>query len=147
MSNRTTHKIGDDQRKRDLARIHILSAELQLDRVQYENVLALVAGVDSSTALDTAGRRNVIAHLQAHVDRLNGVQPDPDRPANVYAKPQLRKIEAQLRAANRGWAYARSIANRLYGKTKIEFCDTRELSGVIAALAIDAERHCRGARR
>lgn len=134
----------DQTRKRDLARIHILKAELGLNREQYEAVLWSIGSVESSAQLDAHGRRRVIAHLQAHVDQARGVQADPDKPKNIEARPQLRKIAAQLHAAGRPWSYARSVCERLWGKRTIEFCDSRELSGIIVALEKDAGRHGRG---
>lgn len=136
----------DAQRGKDLARIHILKDKLNLDRDQYEAVLWTIGQVESSAKLDGHGRRRVIEHLQAHVDAAAGVQADPDKPKNLQARQQLRKIAAQLHAAGRRWAYAREIAKRLYDKPTIEFLDTRELSGVITALAQDAGRHGRRTR-
>ncbi len=136
----------DAQRKKDLARIHVLKAQLNLDREQYEAVLWSIGQVESSAMLDSHGRRRVIEHLQAHVDRAAGIKADPDKPNNLQARPQLRKIAAQLHAAGRRWAYARAIAQKLYNKPTIEFLDARELSGVIAALAQDAARHGRASR-
>lgn len=136
-----------DPRKRDLARIHILMAQLKLTREQYEAVLWTIGQVESSARLDAHGRRRVIEHLQAHVDAAAGVQADPDKPKNLQARPQLLKIAAQLHAANRRWAYAREVCDRLYGKKAIEFADGRELSGVIAALEADAKRHGRSQRK
>lgn len=134
-------------RKRELARIHILKAELKLDREQYENVLWTIGRKESSADLDEHGRRAVIAHLQTHV--ANGaraaLRADPERPHNLDARPQLGKIEAQLAAAGRRWNYARAIAERMHHK-RIEFCSSDELSALIAALAIDAKRHGRRAR-
>lgn len=136
----------DPKRKPELARIHILKSELGLDRDQYEAVLWTIAQVDSSAKLDGHGRRRVIEHLQAHVDAKRGIKADADKPTNLQARPQLRKIAAQLASAGRSWAYARAISERLYNKPTIEFCDTRELSGVIAALDKDAGRNGRARR-
>lgn len=167
-------KPAADQRRAELARIHILKGELKLDREQYEAVLWTIGQVDSSAKLDAHGRRAVIAHLQGrlrdgaasawvrekppgpapaptvpgtvspgHVDQARGVKQDPEKPHNLPARPQLRKIAAQLHAAKKPWAYAREICHKLYGKRTIEFADSRELAGVITALAKDATRHGR----
>jgi len=136
----------DAQRKADLARIHILKAQLKLTRDQYEAVLWTIGQVESSAKLDGHGRRRVIEHLQSHVDAASGVQADPDKPRNLQARPQLRKIAAQLHAAGRSWAYARSVLERLTGKATIEFADSRELSKLIAALELDAGRNGRSQR-
>jgi len=137
---------SEAQRKADLARIHILKAQLRLDREQYEAVLWTVGQVESSALLDGHGRRRVIEHLQAHVDAAAGIQADPDKPKNLQARPQLRKIAAQLHASKRNWAYGRGVLEQLYGKRTIEFADSRELAGVIAALEQDAQRHGRSQR-
>lgn len=136
-------KPAADQRRAELARIHILKGELKLDREQYEAVLWTIGQVDSSAKLDAHGRRAVIAHLQAHVDQARGVKQDPEKPHNLQARPQLRKIAAQLASSKKPWAYAREICHKLYGKRTIEFADSRELAGVITALAKDAVRHGR----
>lgn len=137
---------SEAQRKADLARIHILKAQLKLTREQYEAVLWTIGQVESSARLDGHGRRRVIEHLQAHVDAASGVKADPDKPRNLQARPQLRKIAAQLHAAQRGWCYARRLLERLTGKTTLEFADSRELSKVIAALELDAARNGRSPR-
>lgn len=137
---------ADAQRKADLARIHILKAQLKLSRDQYEAVLWTIGQVESSALLDAHGRKRVIEHLQSHVDAAAGIQADPDKPRNLQARPQLRKIAAQLHAAGRNWAYARSVLQRITGKATIEFADSRELSKVIAALELDAGRNGRSQR-
>lgn len=144
--SKTPNRTPDQERRDELARIHILKAELKLDRDQYEAMLWTIASVESSAKLDGHGRRRVIAHLQSHVDAASGIKADPDMPKNVQARPQLRKIAAQLRAAGRTWSYARGICERLFNKRTIEFADSRELAGVIAALEADAQRHGRSQR-
>ncbi len=129
-------------RSRELARIHILADELGLNRDAYEDVLWAVARVRSAANLDDAGRRAVVAHLQ----RLRGQRPRPEGvpPNSLSSRPLLKKIAAQLSDAGRPWAYANAIAERLAGKSRLEFCSDAELGKVVAALAIDQKRRKRG---
>lgn len=141
-------RTADAQRRADLARIHILKAELKLDRDQYEAVLWTVGQVESARDLDDAGRRALIQHLEArrqHAGRA-ALAADPQRPNNVDSRPQLGKIEAQLAAGGRTWAYALGMARKMYGKDRVEFASGEELAGIIAALHQDARRHGRQAR-
>lgn len=125
-------------RSRELARIHILAAELGLDRASYEAILWTVARVESAAALDEAGRRKVVAHLV----RLRGESPRPEgtAPRTLSERPLLRKIGAQLSDAGRSWAYAAALAGRITHKERLEFCSDAELGKIVAALAIDQKR-------
>lgn len=132
-------------RTRQLARIHVLAKELGLDRAAYEAVLWTVAGVQSAAELDDHGRRSVIQHLvsrlghHGHQRRVAGRQP-----SSTPQRPLLRKIAAQLKAADRPWEYALALARRLAGKDRLEFCTDAELGKIVAALDYDARRHGRG---
>jgi hypothetical protein len=58
-------KPAPDLRRRELARIHCLKAEVGLDDGTYRDMLWTVARVRSAADLDFAGRQRVIAHLEA----------------------------------------------------------------------------------
>lgn len=122
---------------RGLARIHCLAKELGLDRDQYEAVLWTVGRVHSSKELDAHGRKLVIDHLQSHVNaRTRRASLYPSRPhnADTEKRAELKKIEALLADADKPWAYALGIAERMYGKERLEFCSNAQLAGVISAL-------------
>lgn len=120
-------------RQRELARIHLLKKELGLDRDQYECVLFTVAKVESAAQLDAHGRQAVIRQLQS---RLPKRAPHRGKPGNSDSADRraLKKIEALLTDASLPWSYASSIARRMYGKLRLEFCSAEELAGVVAAL-------------
>lgn len=128
-------------RSRELARIHILAADLGLDRGAYEDMLWTVARVDSAGKLDAGGRRAVIVHLE----RLKGRRASPEgtAPNSLGERPLLQKIRAQLADAGRPWGYAAALAERLAGKERLEFCSDAELGKIVAALAIDQKRRSR----
>ncbi|MDE2468841.1 MAG: DUF1018 domain-containing protein [Bradyrhizobium sp.] len=130
--------MGSGARNRELARIHILAAELKLDRPTYEAVLWTLARVDSAGKLDEGGRRQVIAHLE----RLRGgrARVEGTPPRTLHERPLLKKIAAQLGDAERPWGYAAALAERLCGKERLEFCGDAELGKIVAALAIDQSR-------
>lgn len=75
--------IRAEQRKVDLARIHMLKAELRWDDDTYRDVMAAVCnGIRSAGELDIASRQRLLAHLQACKAK---VQPTPVR--QVQRKP------------------------------------------------------------
>ena len=120
-------------RHRQLARIHLLSKELQLERDQYEAVLFTVAGVESSKSLDEPGRIKVIRHLEERLPKGKRYRRRPHN-ADSPDRKQLKKIEALLTDASLPWEYAMGMARHMYSKDRLEFCSSNELTGIIAAL-------------
>lgn len=60
----TARRKQDDQdRKADLAKIHIAKKDLNLAEDEYRNILRTVGRKDSSKDLDYAGRRRVLDHF------------------------------------------------------------------------------------
>lgn len=53
------------RRRAELAKIHIGASQLLADEEAYRDMLEAIAGSRSAGALDAAGRRKVIEHLQA----------------------------------------------------------------------------------
>lgn len=141
--NATNHT--DDQRKRDLARIHVAKKKLGLDDDTYRDMLWTIGRVRSAAHLDSAGRRQVIVHLKSR-----GFKPStskarrknyPGRPHNCDEHPQLRKIEALLTDAKRPWAYADAMAKKMFAKDRLTFCNSQEWGKIISALEYDKRRH------
>ena len=138
-----TCRLHPDRRKADLARIHILKAELALDDATYRDTLFTLARVRSAKDLDASGRAAVVDHLQALVDKAKRRQEYPGRPHNIESGergPMLRKIEALLTDARRPWAYAQGMARRMFHVDQLEFCSPDQLHKLVAALVIDARR-------
>lgn len=127
-----------------LAKIHIAKAQLGLDDETYRAVLARVAGVRSAKDLN----KRQIGHVLAEFERL-GFKPKASskgRKAPMPAperEPLVGKIEALLAEAGRPWAYADAMAARMYKVERVEWCDTKQLQGLVAALVYDAKRHGR----
>lgn len=134
----------NDRRRRELARIHIAAHALGMDDGTYRDMLWTVARVRSAGDLDYAGRQTVLDHLKAlGFKARKRVGQHPGRPHSTEVRPQIAKIEALLAEAERPWAYAVSMARRMCGKARLEFCTPDELGKVIAALMYDAKRHGR----
>lgn len=129
-------------RNSELAKIHIAKKELDLDDDTYREILRAVGGVESSKDLSPLGRAKVLEYLKTK--GFTGKKAAyPGRPNTTDGRPQLKKIEALLAEAKRPWSYAVAIAEQMFKKKRLEWCDSNELSGVIAALIKDAERHGR----
>jgi phage gp16-like protein len=137
----------DDGRRRDLAFIHMAAKALGMDTLdkdpnsEYRCLLWTLARVRSSKDLDFAGRKRLRQHLEScGYQSKPGRKPFPGRPHNVDIHPQLRKIEALLADARRPWAYADGIAEKMFGKDKVAFCNSEEWQKIIAALVFDEQR-------
>jgi phage gp16-like protein len=136
---------AEESRRRDLSIIHLAKKDLQLTDDEYRDLMLGVTGKTSSAQLDWQGRHKLIEHFKKLGFKVKGTQ--ADRPApNVggHRQAQIGKIEALLADAGRPWAYADGLVKKLFASTskveRIEFCDSKHLGKVIAALAIDATR-------
>ena len=155
-----------DDRRADLARVHILAESLGMDTTdkhpasEYRSTLYAVGGPTakrdgeiSAAFLDHVGRRRVCAHL-AQLARARGIKqqappigkagrptPAPDR------APMVRKIRAMLYEAGRQDAYADGLAKKMFHVEMFEWCAPDQLRRVIAALCYDrGRRRAREAR-
>ncbi|MGQ0700398.1 MAG: phage protein GemA/Gp16 family protein [Panacagrimonas sp.] len=134
--------MNPDPRNRELARIHVLKAQLGLDDDQYRTMLHVVARVESSKDLDTHGRRQVIEHLEAHAKRAGVATPVRQKPADAKAR-QVAKIRALLINApggRRDDAYADAMAQRMFQVQRFTWCSSEQLHKIIGALAVDLRR-------
>ncbi len=129
-------------RNRELARIHMLKKDLGLDDDTYRAVLWSLARVESARDLDTHGRQQVIAHMQAKA-RKAGVARKPRQIAASGKAPQIAKIRALLINApggRRDDAYADAMAQHMFGVERFGWCDSGQLHKLIGALQIDLKR-------
>ncbi len=129
-----------------MAKIHFYKRELGLDDDAYRLMLRNIGGVDSAKDLDSAGATKVISHLMSVIGQRLLDNPTKGRPTNVAERGELAKIEALLSEGGKPWAYADAIAKRIYGVERVQFCDGKQLGGIIAALSRDASRHGRRTR-
>jgi hypothetical protein len=156
--------IAPDTRRRELAAIHILAAQLGMDtrdpnpESEYHAMLYAVGGAAarrdgeiSAAHLDFAGRRRVLDHLHALMRARGLKRPRRSAPAadrDYGRKPQVAadrqalvdKIEALLTAAARPWNYVRAMARRMFGVDQLEWATADQLRRLVAALEYDRRR-------
>jgi phage gp16-like protein len=140
-----------DQRRRDLAVIHMAVKQLGIDDDAYRDMLFAIARVRSARDLNHEGRQAVLAHLKKSGfrprGRGTGVEGQKSPRAgwewvNAAApdrQPMLWKIRRLLVNAGRDRAYVDGIIAQ-NGYPRLEFCDAGRLHALIAALNYDARR-------
>lgn len=132
-------KTEADQKRRDLAKIHIARKELAMDEDAYRLMLESVAGVTSSAKLSARGRAKVLHRL-----RQLGWKPKTSaRPRRrvTAQEPQDKKIRALwLDLAQMGVVRDRSeqalarYVKRQTGVEALDWLDGRQAEKVIEAL-------------
>ena len=70
-------------------------------------------------------------------------RPEESHFSDIDKGKMLKKIEALLAEASRPWAYVHGMAKRMAKIERIEWCTTRQMHNIIAALMKDAVRHGR----
>lgn len=128
--NATTEAI----RKRELAQIHIAKSDLGLDDDTYRALLMDVSGVDSAAKLTAKGRKDVLERFiskgWANKKHRSGKSPS----TAAWKAPLMSKIGALLADQGLPWSYANGIAKQMHKITKIDWCDEKQLRGIITAL-------------
>lgn len=129
------------RKRNDLAAIHVLKARAGMSDDEYRQMLLTVTGKRSAAELDDTERRRVFDYF----GRLGVKSNSRQRRDRVGQDRQrlLAKIDAQLAAAGRDRTYIAGMVKRVAKVDAIEFADTDGLQRLVAALAIDAERHGR----
>jgi hypothetical protein len=153
-----------DTRRRELAAIHILAAQLGMDTrdqnpdSEYHSMLYTVGGAAaerkgkrSAGHLDFVGRHRVLDHLHALLRARGLKRPRRSAPAagrDYGRKPQVPadrqalvdKLEALLADAARPWNYARAMAKRMFHMDQLEWATADQLRRLVAALEYDRRR-------
>lgn len=134
-----------DQRKRELATIHVAKKQLGLDDATYRDILWTVARVKSAAELDSQGRGRLIKHLQERGFRKSKAPAKrsatpgrfPGHPGKVGndREAMLGKVEALLADMKLPWSYADGIASQMFGIERVRFCEPTHLRALIAALS------------
>lgn len=131
-----------DQRRRELALIHIGKKQLCLDETTYREMLIDVSGHNSARGLDHSGRLSVIRRLEQL-----GFKPQMNhRGLRPHASPQedrapfISKIGAILHDLGLEWGYADGIARKMFGVDRVVWLKPTELQKVMVALIYHQKR-------
>lgn len=133
---------GNDQRRRQLAMIHLAKRDLGLSREDYEAALWATGRVRSAADLDETGRLRLIEHFKnvGWKSKKRGRTQPAEGKAGLVGK-----VRAMLAGANRPDAYADGMAKRMFHVERFEWCTEDQLRRLVAALNYDAKRRGRSA--
>jgi len=120
----------DENRRRQIAQIHIAKSDLGMDDDTYRAMLMDVAGVTSSADLSAKGRRDVLERLKS-----KGWKNKKRVPTVTADKaPYVRKIGALLADMKLPWNYAHGIARQMFKKQRLQWCEPDQLRSIVTAL-------------
>ena len=138
-----TKLTAEEQRKRDLAQIHIAKTQLGLDDGTYRDMLWSVAKVRSSRDLTTTARLRVLQHLKEKgwKKKLPNKLQRGKSPTTALDKEALMgKIAALLTELQLPWNYANGIAQQMFKIERIDWCTASQLHKIVAALMYKARK-------
>lgn len=121
-------------RRRQLAQIHIAKSDLGLDDDTYRAMLLDVSGVDSAAKLNAKQRAAVLERFisKGWVNKKHRSGKSPSTAA--WKAPLMSKIGALLADQQLPWGYANGISKQMYKIAKVDWCDEKQLRGIITAL-------------
>ncbi|MBY0574685.1 MAG: regulatory protein GemA [Undibacterium sp.] len=126
--------------------VHAAIRDLAMDDTTYRALLLRVTGKTSSKECTSRERQLLLEEFTRLGWKQKAKKAGRALPKVAEDRmPRMRKIEALLAEAERPWAYLKPLVENL-GKSDIAFCDGADLSKIIAALVIDAQRHGRKTR-
>ena len=154
------------KRNAQLAKIHIAKKDLGLSDDIYREILSGRFNVASARDLTDRQANELLSYFRslgwrAKPPKTGGRKTEDGRrkaddrgrraegggrPKNMGSAgrgPLLEKIEAQLSAARRPWAYADGIARRVCKVDRVAWCTPQQLRKIVAALNYDAKRNQR----
>ncbi len=122
--------------------IHTGKKALGWDDETYRAVLARVTGKRSARDCSEAELERVVLYMREQgfaSTTKHGRKPS----VAIGKKAVLGKIEALLAEAKRPWSYAEAIGKRMFGKQRLEWLTTEQLTSVMNALQYNAKRNGR----
>jgi hypothetical protein len=150
----------DHARNRELARIHIMKAELKLEDDDYRAQVHAMTGFDSAGACDWTGRKKLIAHLES-LKRAYGMAPRGARgarggggapararsPRTAKLDPLGRKVVAMWMALHDAGVVRKSTertldayVKRMTGVESIAWCSADQKRRLVESLKAWAAR-------
>lgn len=129
-------KYPTDQRRRDLAMIHMAKHQLGMQKDAYRDILWSLARVRSSADLDQAGRSKVLDHMQAC-----GFKRTKPQPRALADDPQSKKIRALWldlheagKVRNPSESALAAFVKRQTGRDALQWLTGKEASALIEEL-------------
>jgi hypothetical protein len=124
-----------DQRRRELAKIHIARKELGIPEDAYRALLSTIGRVQTSGALSSEGRKRVLAHLVAKGWKpKRGAASTYDAQLGLALKLfGLLKAKGVIECDNEQAAF-RAMVNRLTQASDWRFCTKPQKTTVIESL-------------
>lgn len=124
------------EQKREIQIIKIAQKQLGLDDETYRAMLWTVAQVKSSTALDFAGRKKVLAHLEAR--GFKRTKPQPRKLADDPQSKMIRALWLQLhevgKVRNPSESALAAFAKRQTGRDALQWLSGAQASALIEEL-------------
>ena len=124
------------EKRRDIQIIHIAKQQLCMDEETYRAMLWTVARVKSSTALDFAGRKKVLDHMEAC--GFKRTKPQPRKLADDPQSKMIRALWLQLHEAgkvrNPSESALAAFAKRQTGRDALQWLSAKEASALIEEL-------------
>lgn len=137
-----------DDRRLQLARIHMAKKHLGLDDATYRALLQRVGGHASSAPMTHQQRNAVLVEFARLGFKAEDVKARKrvyaGKPKTVAQVPMLRKVEALLADNKRPWAYAHAMAKQMFHVNRVEWLHPDQLHKLVAALQTDANRKGKG---
>ncbi|MCP5012619.1 MAG: regulatory protein GemA [Aestuariibacter sp.] len=125
------------------SKIHIARQQLGLDEEVYREVLQRATGSSSSKSMtERQGRAALIELKRLGFKPKPTAKKDKGKPHNFDKLPEMiTKIEAQLADMELPWAYADSIANRMWKRQRIAWTsEPDKLKAIMSALYYEQEK-------
>lgn len=126
-----------ESRKSLIQKIHIAKNELCFDDDTYRDFLGQHGNNKNSCSHMTVPELYSVynAFIAAGFKPKRAKNKDKAKPFATEAKqPFMNKIEALLADNGKPWAYAEGIAKQMYGKQRLQWCNAKQLKGVMIAL-------------
>lgn len=144
-------KPADDDRRLQLARIHMGKKQLALGEREYRALLVRasadaqgIGGLDSSAHMTTDQRNAVLREMARLGFKAEAAQGRKrvyaGKPKNVASVPMLGKVEALLADDKKPWSYAHAMAKHMFHVDRVEFLHHHQLHKLVAAMQVDAYR-------
>lgn len=122
---------ADDLRKRELARIHVVKAQLRMTDDEYRDLLFAIARVRSAADLDWTGRKRVLDHMAKLEKAMRREKGDGQVRHIRFLWHRLHALGA---IEHDSTSALKAFVKRQTGRDAIEWLTTGEARNVIESL-------------